>query len=73
MLFTAPAFMFVFLPLSVIFCVLFGKNRRHLCLTIVGIAYYILFNMKSPESMIWLPLLILYSYFISFEDIFIFL
>ncbi|MBO7310951.1 MAG: hypothetical protein J6U86_06125 [Clostridia bacterium] len=63
MLFTAPAFMFVFLPLSVIFCVLFGKNRRRLCLTVVGIAYYILFNMKSPENMIWLPLLILYSYF----------
>ncbi len=65
MLFTAPAFMFAFLPLSVIFCVLFGKSRKKLCIALVGIVYQILLNMHDPINMIWLPLLILYSYFAS--------
>lgn len=62
MLFTAPAFMFAFLPLSIIFCALFGKNRRRLCLGIVCIVYQVLLNMWNPINLIWLPLLIGYAY-----------
>lgn len=63
MLFTAPAFMFAFLPLSIIFCILFGKNRRKLCLGVVCAVYQILLNMWNPINLIWLPLLIGYAYF----------
>lgn len=62
MLFTAPAFMFAFLPLSIIFCVLFGKNRKRLCLGVVCVVYQILLNMWNPINLIWLPLLIGYAY-----------
>ena len=63
MMITAPAFLFAFLPFSVIFCVLFGKNRKKLCLSIVCAVYYVLFNMHAPINMLWLPLLIAFSYF----------
>ncbi len=63
MLFTAPAFMFVFLPLSLIFCVVFGKTRKKLCLAVVSAAFHVLFNMGALYNALWLPLIIVYSYF----------
>lgn len=63
MLFTSPAFMFLFLPISLIFCVLFGKNRKRLCMGIVSVIYYIFMYMDKPLNLIWLPLLVLYAYF----------
>lgn len=62
MLFTAPAFVFLFLPLAVIFCALFGKRRKKLCLAIVCAVYYFMLYISEPLNMLWLPLLILYSY-----------
>ncbi len=62
MLFTAPAFMFVFLPLSIIFCAVFGKGRRRLCLTLVCVMYYILANVSTPINLVWLPILTVYAY-----------
>ncbi len=63
MLFTSPAFMFVYLPLSVVFCVIFGKNRKKLCLGVVSAIYYVLLYAESPVNMCWLLLLFLYAYF----------
>ncbi len=65
MLFTAPAFMFVFLPLALLFCVIFGKNRKKLCLGTVCAVFHILLNMDTPMNLAWLPLLIVYAYFAS--------
>lgn len=62
MLFTAPAFAFVFLPLSILFMVLFGKNRKRSCLLIVCIIYQVLLHASAPVGLLWLPLLIVYTY-----------
>ncbi len=63
MLFTAPAFIFVFLPLSVIFCLMLGEKIRRVGLALVGAAFYILLNISTPVNLIWVPLLIIYAYF----------
>ena len=63
MLFTAPAFVFLFLPLATIFCALFGKNRKKLCLVCVCGVFHIMFNLHSLWNLVWLPLLVLYAYF----------
>ena len=63
MLFTAPAFMFVFLPFALLFCVMFGKNRKKLCLTAVCAAFYVLLNLTTPLNLLWLLLLVVYAYF----------
>lgn len=63
MLFTAPTFVFLFLPASLIFCVLFGKNRKRLCMGIICVLYYIFLHIENPLNMIWLPLLVAYAYF----------
>ncbi len=63
MLFTAPAFMFVFLPFSLLFCVLFAKHRGKLCLGIVSMVYYVLLYAESPLNLCWLLLWVLYAYF----------
>ena len=62
MLFTAPAFLFVFLPLSMLFLLVFGKSRGRLCIGIVCAAFHVLLNMDTPINLIWLPLLTLYAY-----------
>ena len=62
MLFTAPAFVFLFLPLAMLFYCIFGKKRKKLCIGIICAVYYIMLNMSSPEHLVWLPLLILYSF-----------
>ena len=63
MLFTSPAFMFLFLPLAVIFYALFGKKIKKLCLGIICVIYHVLLNMSSPENLLWLPLLTVYAFF----------
>ena len=63
MLFTSPAFMFLFLPLATIFYMFFGKKRKKLCLGIICVAYHILLNASSPENLLWLPLLAVYTFF----------
>lgn len=68
MLFTSPAFMFLFLPLSIVFCLMFGKNRKRLCMGIVNIMYYIFLYMNNPINIIWLPALVLYSYVVTHTE-----
>ena len=63
MLFTSPAFMFVFLPLAMIFYLMFGKKRKKLCLGIICATYHILLNASSPQNLLWLPLLTVYAFF----------
>ncbi len=63
MLFTSPAFMFVFLPLSMMFCALLGKRHRRLSLVAVCTVYYFVFNIGAPINLVWLPLLTVYAYF----------
>ncbi len=62
MLFCAPAFVFLFLPLSMIFYCVFGKKRKKLCIGVICAVYHILLNIYSPEHLIWLPLLILFCF-----------
>ena len=62
MLFTAPAFVFLFLPLAIIFYTLFGKARPRICLILISAVYHILMSMSHPLNLIWLPLLIVYTY-----------
>ena len=62
MLFTAPAFAFVFLPLSILFLVMFGKKQKKLCLLTVCIVYHVFLHVSSPLELLWLPLLVLYTY-----------
>lgn len=63
MLFTSPAFMFLFLPLATIFYAFFGKKRKRLCLGIICVIYHVLLNMSSPQNLLWLPLLTTYAFF----------
>ena len=63
MLFTSPAFMFLFLPMAMIFYVLFGKRRKKICLGIICVVYHVLLNTSSPENLLWLPLLTVYAFF----------
>ncbi len=63
MLFTAPAFMFVFLPLSLLFCIIFGKHRKRLCLAVVCAVFYVMLNVHDPVNIVWLPLLVTYAFF----------
>ena len=63
MLFTAPAFIFLFLPFALLFCVIFGKNHKKLCLICVCAAFHIMLNLNYLQNLVWLPLLILYAYF----------
>ena len=63
MLFTAPAFAFLFLPLGLIFYMLFGKNNKRRCLLIICCVYHVLLNMSHPLNFIWLPLIAVYTFF----------
>ena len=63
MLFTSPAFIFLFLPLAMLFYCLFGKKRKKLSIGIICAAYHVFLNMNSPEHLIWLPLLIVFAFF----------
>ena len=63
MLFTSPAFIFLFLPLAMLFYCLFGKKRKKLSIGIICATYYVFLNMNSPEHLIWIPLLIIFAFF----------
>ena len=63
MLFTAPAFVFLFLPLSLFFYLLFGKNNKKRCLLIICGLYHVFLNMAHPLNLIWLPLIAIYAFF----------
>ncbi len=63
MLFTAPAFAFLFLPFSLMFFMIFGKKQKRICFLIISVAYYVLLNMNAPHNMIVLPVLLLYAFF----------
>ncbi len=63
MLFTAPAFAFLFLPLSILFYMIFGKKQRRVCFLIISIAYYVLLNMNAPQNIVVLPVLLVYAFF----------
>ena len=63
MLFTAPAFVFLFLPLSLFFYLLFGKNNKKRCLLIICGVYHIFLNMAHPLNLLWLPLIAVYCIF----------
>ena len=62
MLFTSPAFLFLFLPLAVLFYLACGKGRRRVCLLIICAAFYLLQNLPSPENLPILPLMTLYTF-----------
>ncbi len=62
MLFTSPAFMFLFLPFSLCFYAIIGKERRRTCLTVIFFFYHVLLNISSPLNMLYLPCLIAYCY-----------
>ncbi len=63
MLFTAPAFVFLFLPLSVIFVAVFGKVHRRLCFCAVSAAYCVLLNLANPINILCIPLLTVFAFF----------
>ena len=63
MLFTAPAFVFLFLPLSVIFVAVFGKVHRRLCFCAVSAVYCVLLNMANPINVLCIPLLTVFAFF----------
>ena len=62
MLFTSPAFMFMFLPMATVFYMFFSKRRKKLCLGIICVMYHILLNASSPQNLLWLPLLAVYAF-----------
>lgn len=62
MLFTAPAFMFLFLPLSVFFLWAFGKKRKRQTLLIVFAVYYIFLYIGQPQNLLYPLSLIFYCY-----------
>ncbi len=63
MLFTAPAFIFLFLPLSVLFVAIFGKVHRRLCLCAISAAYCVLLNIQDPINILCIPLLTVFAFF----------
>ena len=63
MLFTSPAFIFLFLPLAMLFYCLFGKKRKKLSIGIICAVYHVFLNMNSPEHLVWLPLLVVFAFF----------
>ena len=62
MLFTSPAFIFLFLPLSVIFFCIFGNKIKKTCIGVICVIFHIMLNLSHPENLIWLPLLIIYTF-----------
>ena len=54
--------MFIFLPCSLCFYAIIGKERRRTCLTVIFFFYHILLNISAPLNMLYLPCLIAYCY-----------
>ena len=62
MLFTAPAFMFLFLPLAVFFLWAFGKKRKRQTLLVVFAVFHIFLYIRHPQHLLYPLLLIFYCY-----------
>lgn len=62
MLFTAPAFLFLFLPLSLIVYTLFSKNRKRNFIFAICILFYVPFIFTSPLTVIMLAATAVYTY-----------
>ena len=62
MLFTAPAFLFLFLPIALLVYVVCVKRHRRIGLLCVCVAYHLLLWINTPVNLLFLPLLILYTY-----------
>ena len=62
MLFTSPSFMFLFLPLALIFYTVIGKSYRPVALGVISGAFQVLLHLSNPIGMLYLPLLTLYTY-----------
>ncbi len=62
MLFTAPAFLFLFLPLSFLLYAVLGKGHRRECLLLICFAYHLVLNLFHLYTLLILACLILYTY-----------
>lgn len=62
MLFTAPAFLFLFLPLVLLLYAICGKERRRVCLLVICGAYHLFANLFHLQTLLMLVLLIVYTY-----------
>lgn len=62
MLFTAPMFVFLFLPLSLLSYLVFGKRHKRLFLACVCLAFHLLFNLYRPHLLLVWALMILYTW-----------
>ena len=62
MLFTAPEFVFLFLPLSVLLYAVCGKGRRRIGLFAVSVFYHLLMNLFHPQNLLFIPVLALYCW-----------
>lgn len=62
MLLTAPAFLFLFLPLALLLSALCGKERRRACLLVVCGVYQVIAHLFHPQTLAVLALLILYTF-----------
>ena len=54
--------MFLFLPCSLCFYAIIGKERRRTCLTVIFFFYQILLNVSAPLNILYLPCLAAYCY-----------
>ena len=54
--------MFVFLPISMFFYALLGKNKRRYALAVIAFFFYVLMNASSPWNLIYFAALGVYSY-----------
>ncbi len=64
MLFSAPAFAFLFLPLSLMIFSVFAKSRKRIWMFAVCVVYQILLFLSCPINLVYLPALCLYTFFV---------
>ncbi|MBR2354640.1 MAG: hypothetical protein IKA76_09085 [Clostridia bacterium] len=62
MLFTAPMFLFFFLPLSALLFFFFAKRHKRVSLAVICIAFHVLLNLHHPYLLLFLPAMILYTW-----------
>ena len=63
MLFTTPIFLFLFLPVIILFYAVVGKTRKRLCILVYSVVFHLLFNLNHPLNLLYLAVLIIYSFF----------
>lgn len=62
MLFTSPAFLFLFFPIALLLYEIVGKKRRRVCLLMICLGFYVLLHLSAPQNLLILPLLTLYTF-----------